>query len=186
MHSVSGCAESSSLDNLQEKAEWLQGDMKAQVDAGQLTAVEKTMLIEQAQTRHAEVSANVAEATEAGQDKRIAKMTAALDGLNVRTEKLRAVEPVKHKLKHQSAMKKLRKELAVLDASFDPGRPMKMEKVQAQLDELETDAAEWFNDDDGRLAAIARSAQKEVDKAGAAAAAEAAQWTPAVSKKKKK
>ena len=45
-------------------------------------------------------------------------------------------------------MKKLRKELALLDASFDPGRPMKMEKIQAQLDELEADAAEYAIDHD--------------------------------------
>ena len=134
--------ESSSLDNLQEKADWLQGDMKAQVDAGQLTAAEQGMLLEQAQTRHAEVAANLAAAEEAGQAKKVAKLTSALEGLTLRQEKLRAVEPIKHKLKHQSEMKKLRKELALLDASFDPGRPMKMEKIQAQLDELETEAAE--------------------------------------------
>ena len=59
-----------------------------------------------------------------------------------------------HKLKHQSEMKKLRKELALLDASFDPGRPMKMEKIQAQLDELEADAAEYNANEGGHLNSI--------------------------------
>lgn len=122
--------------------DWLQGDMKAQVDAGQLTAGEQAMLLEQAQARHAEVASKLAEAEGAGQAKKVAKLGSALEALALRQEKLKALEPVKHKLKHQSEMKKMRKELALLDASFDPGRPMKMAKIQAQLEELEADAAE--------------------------------------------
>ena len=122
--------------------------MKAQVDAGQLTAAEQTMLLEQAQARHADVASKLAEAEEAGQAKKVTKLSTTLEALTLRQEKLRAIEPVKHKLKHQSEMKKLRKELALLDASFDPGRPMKMEKIQAQLDELEADAAEYAIDHD--------------------------------------
>jgi hypothetical protein len=116
--------------------------MKAQVDAGQLTATEQATLLEQAQARHAEVASKLAEAEEAGQAKKVAKLNTALEALMLRQEKLRALEPIKHRLKHQSEMKKLRKELALLDVSFDPGRPMKMEKIQGQLDELEADAAE--------------------------------------------
>ena len=78
--------------------------------------------------------------------------------------------PVKHKLKHQSQIKKLRKELVTVDASMDPGRPMKMEKIQAQLDELEADAAEWFCEGDDRMAKLARSAEREAEKVLAAQA----------------
>lgn len=85
----------------QEKAEWLQEDMKAQVDAGQLTAAEQAMLLDQARTRHAEVVSKLAEAEKEGQAKKVAKLSTALEALTLRQEKLRAVEPIKHKLKHQ-------------------------------------------------------------------------------------
>ena len=79
--------------------------MKAQVDAGQLTATEQATLLEQAQVRHSEVASKLAEAEEAGQAKKVAKLSTALEALTLRQEKLRALEPIKHKLKHQSEMK---------------------------------------------------------------------------------
>ena len=176
--------ESSSTDNLREKAEWLQGDMKAMVDAGQLTEPEQAQLLAQATERRAEVSANLEAATAAGQEKKQAKLRGALEGLDERIAKLKAVTPVKHKLKHQSQIKKLRKELVAVDASMDPGRPMKMEKIQAQLDELEADAAEWFSEGDDRMAKLARSAEKEAEKAQAEQARRNEGFT--VVKKKKK
>ena len=76
--------------------------MKAQVDAGQLTAAEQAMLLDQARTRHAEVASKLAEAEKEGGAKKLAKLSTALEALTLRQEKLRAVEPIKHKLKHQA------------------------------------------------------------------------------------
>ena len=158
--------------------------MKAMVDAGQLTEPEQAQLLAQATERRAEVSANLEAATAAGQEKKQAKLRGALEGLDERIAKLKAVTPVKHKLKHQSQIKKLRKELVAVDASMDPGRPMKMEKIQAQLDELEADAAEWFSEGDDRMAKLARSAEREAEKVLAAQAKRNEGFT--VVKKKKK
>jgi predicted metalloendopeptidase len=116
-----------------------QADMKAMVDAGQLTRTEVSMLREQAESKLAAVQSDLAAAqsTAGGAaPKKVAKLTRQQEQLTIRLEKLRTVEPIKHQLKHASAMKKLRKELAKLDASMDPGRPQKMEKIARELDEV--------------------------------------------------
>ena len=52
------------------------------------------------------------------------------------------VHPVQDAEGMREQVRTLKKELAAVDASMDPGRPMKMEKLEAQIAELHSLAAE--------------------------------------------
>ena len=145
-----------------------------------------------------------------GVHKKTAKFQKQIEALDLRCEKLQAIEPIQHALKHEAAIKKLRtvrphcrspgaarcgrthllrtdQDLAILDNTVgDPGRPQKMERIQAELDDLEADSTEWFCEGDKRLAKLKKAAEKAAAKTIQAQAAANAGWSTVGGKKKKK
>ncbi len=135
-----------------EKIAYLQAEIKALVDAGQLVATEKEDLLKS-------LAANIAESEAAGQGKKAESIKAKKDAL----EKLK---PIVGRLRHGDEIQKRRMKLLSLQALEDKGRSMSLTiadlQVLGEKGEIEEEVAGyeaasrgWFERDDEFLARCA-------------------------------
>lgn len=175
-----------STEALAEKVVWLEAQLKAMVDAGALTAGEKEQLLAQTGARAEALAAELEDARKEGKEKKAAKLEDALAGVTARRDKVGAVEPVRHPLKHEDAVKALRVAILPLLALEDaPGlRSMEeMKKIGTRPDmedevaRLEADSRGWFEEDEefsARCALVAAAAEVKVNRKNKEAAKKAA------------
>ncbi len=140
-----------------EKIAYLQYEIKALVDAGQLVASEKRDLL-------ATLASNLAEAQEAKQEKKI-------ENINTRRAALEKVTPILGRLKHGDQVQALRLKLLPLLALEDKGRSMSLTiaDLQTLSDKPEIEEAiagyeqasrGWFEEDED---VAARCAYEEAE-----------------------
>jgi len=171
---------------LAEKMDWLEGVIKAMVTDSQLTAGEKLQLLGQIDARVAAFEAEAAAATAEGKPKKAEKAMAGREQAVARRAHVAAIEPVRHPLKHEDAIKDLRARcIPLVQLEAQPGlRTMEeMKRIGSRLDmeaeaaRLEEESRGWFEDDadfTARCAFVAAAAAAKAERAGKAAKKSAA------------
>lgn len=107
--------DSVSMSSLEEKVAAVRALMQKQVDDGKITAMEKTMLLDQVNERLNTLTTEIEKAQKEGKAKRVENLTAAKAKAEERKEKLQSISPLSPPpLKNEAAMNKLRVELAPL------------------------------------------------------------------------
>ena len=180
--------DSVSAKSLSDKAARLKELMHSQVEAGTITASEKTFLLEQVTERIENVEKELTEAEKAKKPKRVENLQKNLAKANERKEMLSNISPTRpHALKNQAQIAKLRKDLVPLlkIESSAKGRLLslketqdmaKKEQMEAEIAELELSSRGWFESDedfDARVQA-SRVATKPAAVTGKKAAAKPA------------
>lgn len=186
--------EVTSKESIAEKVAWLEAQLKAMVDGGQVTSGEKQQLLAQMETRADALAVELSAAKAEDKPKKAEKLEAQLGQVKSRISALKAAEPIRHPLKHEEAIKALRVAIIpLLKLEAMPGlRSMEEMKrigtrpdMEAEVARLEADSRGWFEEDaefSARCALIAAAAALKADKADKAAAAKknekpsSAQW----------
>lgn len=175
-----------SREGIDEKLSWLETQIKTLVEQGILTAGEKQQLLSQIEGRIGAVTAQLAEAETAGAQKRAEKMKTQLQQVTARRDKVRAVEPIRHELRHEAKIKALRVAIVPLvKLEAAPGlRSMEeMKKIgtrpelEAEAAKLEAESRGWFETDaefEARCTLIKAAAEHKAESSSKAAAKKAA------------
>ena len=100
---------------LSDKITWVQQQMEAQVEAGQLTKSEQDTVVAQLAAKLSEADAAIAAATAEGKPSKAEKVQAARAGIVAKKEAVLAVKPITHAVKYEKELKQLKAQLAELE-----------------------------------------------------------------------
>lgn len=166
-----------SKEAIVEKVTWLDAELKGMVDAGTLTAGEKVQLVTSLKGRVDQLEEELAQAQAEGKPKKAEKLTGQVKVASTRLLHVQGVEPVRHPLKHEEAIKALRVKiapLAKLEAMSGLRTMEEMKRIgqrpdlEAEASRLEQESRGWFEEDaefEARCALIAVAAQHKADRA---------------------
>lgn len=169
--------EVTSSEDIEEKVKWLEGQLKAMVEEGQLTMGEKQQLLDQVGQKIELAQNELDVATAEGKTKRVEKLGLALANMTARREKLQAIVPIRHALKHEEAIKDVRKQIVPiekLEAKAGLRNMEEMKRIGAKADleaeaaRLEDESRGWFEEDaefQARCALVAAAAARAIEKA---------------------
>jgi hypothetical protein len=140
----------------EEKVTYLQGEIKAMVDAGKLTQEEKAELLK---SIDGNIESVVAEIAAAENPKAIEKLTLKGSKIKERKDVIWKMTPVVHRLKHADEVQKFRIKLFGLLAMEDKGRSMSLtmadlsalsakDEIEEAIAALEQASRGWFEDDE--------------------------------------
>ena len=108
----------------QAKVTWLQAEIKAMVDNGNLTKDEKAQLVETLSGNVKSLEAEIAQCAGEGKDKRVEVLTAKRNTVQQRLQAVEAAPPIIHHLKHGNEIQRCVVELQPLYALEEKGRAM--------------------------------------------------------------
>ena len=100
---------------LGDKIEWVQHQMEAHIEAGQLSKTEQEGLVAQLSAKLKEADAAIAAATAEGKAARAEKLAAARAALVAKRDAAAAVKPVAQAVKFEKELRQLRVQLAELE-----------------------------------------------------------------------
>jgi len=175
--------DATSVEDIMEKVTWLERHMKSMVDAGQLTMGEKQQLLDQVEQRIGALGDELDAARAAEKPKRVERLEAQLETLSARQAKIGEIVPVRHPLKHEDEIMKLRMEWVPLhQLESTSGRLLTMDEMrklgakphlEEQISSLEEQSRNWFEDDaefQARCSALTAAATRKLEKAQKASA----------------
>ena len=109
-----------------EKIDWLQSEMKAMVDKGDLTASEKTEKISEMTTNLQRLAEDVDTAKAAGQQRVVEELSTKINKILAKKKVLEDTAPVMRRLIHGEMIQKCWSRLLPLEALEEKGRSMKL------------------------------------------------------------
>ncbi|OLP93498.1 hypothetical protein AK812_SmicGene24584 [Symbiodinium microadriaticum] len=146
-------------EELKEKRKVVEGEMKAMVDSGRLTAAERTDLLEQLEGKLEAVNAEIAKAQQDGKAKKVQALQHQLELMQSTKASVKAAEPVAlPPLKHGAKIRELRMKLAELAQvekvskghySMDELKRLgERPEIEEAVEELEKRARGWLESDE--------------------------------------
>lgn len=174
--------EVTSREDIEEKIKWLETQLKGMVDEGQLTMGEKQQLLDQVNQKINLAQKEIEAATTEGKPKKVEKLGVALGNMNARREKLEAIVPIRHALKHEEAIKELRKQIVPIEKLESKSGLRSMEEMKkigakadllAEVERLQAESRGWFEEDadfEARCALVAAAATRAAEKAASSQA----------------
>eukprot|EP01041_Mallomonas_annulata_P003179 gene3179-6274_t len=140
-----------------EKITWLQNEIKAMVDAGQLSASEKDELSKSLATNITSLIEEIEKATQENKPKRVEKLNEKKQSILLRKDAVDKITPIIPKLKLAEEIVKLRIKLLSLLALEDKGRSMSLtladlkeieskSEIEDQIKQYENASRGWFEE----------------------------------------
>ena len=139
---------------LPEKIEWLEAEMEAMLERGQLGKTERGDFLGELEERMQALQVSGEEARAGGKAKRAAKLDEAAEKVEAKAAAVRAIQPVELKAKHGKEMAALRKELKEI-AKLEGSKQLQnvaalrrigeREGLEERLAELWAESRGWFN-----------------------------------------
>mmetsp|Transcript_16823 Transcript_16823/g.25295 ORF Transcript_16823/g.25295 Transcript_16823/m.25295 type:complete len:450 (-) Transcript_16823:143-1492(-) len=143
----------------QEKITWLQGEIKAMVDKGNLTAAEREQLLESFAANLETVAAEVESARAEGKTKKVEKLQEKMAAISARRTAVQGVSPIVHRLRHGDEIQRLVVQLQPLYALEERSRSVALtladlktlegkSDMESRVAELKERSRCWFESDE--------------------------------------
>jgi hypothetical protein len=142
-----------------EKIAWLQNELKAMIESGQLTAREKSELLKQMENNLSTVTSEIESAKTEGKPKKAEKAEAKRETILSRKMVVEKISPIPPRLKNGDQIRKLYMKVFPLQALEEKGRSMSLtladlklleEKmdIESEIKSFEQSSRGWFEDDE--------------------------------------
>mmetsp|Transcript_9251 Transcript_9251/g.23643 ORF Transcript_9251/g.23643 Transcript_9251/m.23643 type:complete len:409 (+) Transcript_9251:240-1466(+) len=160
---------------LPEKVEWVTKLLEEMVEAGGLTAAEKSDMLEQLGTKVEALDQEIRKAKADGKDKKAEKLAEGREQVATRAAALAGKPPIVHKLRHEAELRKLWKQLDNLEKIENTRTALPLDEikklrdkpdVEARIAELSEEGKGWFLPD-GQYEAQLEAAKQEALRAAA-------------------
>lgn len=145
--------------NVNEKMTWLQKEIKAMVDKGNLTVSEKENLALSIQNNIDSLNSDIERCTPSGQEKKLPALIEKKEKMQSRLDSVRSINPITHRLRKASEIEKVWKLLHDIQLLEDKGRTMSLTladlkkiepkpELEQKLLMLQQSSRCWFEDDE--------------------------------------